>query len=717
MRLLRLSTAGALFLAACSTAPAVNDVVSDATADVANDLGDAITQVDSRPDGPLFDEGPPFDARTVPQGLGVVLRPDGRIDVGIDGVPFDGTEFVVRFADGSERVLSSLSPVPAADASMALEGSDGALHVRVSLALRGADAVQVDWEVRSTQAVQGIELRTDRTALPDGAHVVMEGSQSWSFVGPYALAPGALQPRDATGAITYPALFGNVVEDAPARGWFRGDVVWPAGGVSVCAVSPLDRALVVSLERPTSRYVLRVTDGIFRDERVTPATSPLRGAFVLARADIARPFACQNAAPLTPPTRGDRPFPRGWWSWNTLFANVTTAQVLAHVAPLAAIDPGAHHITVDDGWENAWGDWTERPGFGGTIASLATQLSASHTTLGLWLAPFLVDPALPVVSAHPDWFVRDPSGAAVRVTPTIGVPYVVLDATHPEVLAYLTSLFQRLRADGVTLFKIDFLYAGSYPGLRHDPLVSGLVAYRRGLEAIAAGAGDAHINGCGALVLPSLPYVDSMRIGADNTFSGLAPFWGSVVATARNLATRAGLADVAVRPDPDQPVVRGFSDEEGRAFLAVGLLSGGGFGYGDDLTALTAAQRALLQEPWFIALRDAPIAGLTVRAVDLFDSVGTVYMQTPVIDGIGSRRTTTQARAPTVWTFDTASTRYVLLFNWMTTAADRGFDVAGFGASLMPREMVASAPVTSAGGRYVVTVPPHAVRVLSGARP
>ena len=681
--------------------------------DVASDLG-----IDAVPDVMGFDEGPPEDVRSVPPGLGVVLRPDGRIDIGIDGVPFDASEFIVRFADGTERALSSLTIEPVTDASMALEGTDGsALRVRLSLAISGTDAVTVDWSVQSTRSVQGIELRTMRTALPDEAHVVMEGSQSWSFAGPLAIAAGAMLPHDATGVITYPSAIGNVLDDVAGRGWFRGDVVWRAGGLSVCATSPYDRALVVSLERPTTRYVLRVTDGVFVDERVTPDPVPLHGAFVLAHADPANPFACHVVAPPPARTRGDRPMPRGWWSWNTLFQNVTTASVNAQLDPLGAMDPGAHHVTVDDGWEPSWGDWTERPGFGGTLADLATQLSSRGTTLGLWLAPFLVSTSSPLLASHPDWFIHDPSGAAVNVAVGLGTNYAVLDATHPDVLAYLTGVFQRLRTAGIRLFKIDFLYAAAQPGVRHDALASGLVAYRRGLEAIAAGAGDAHINGCGALLLPSLAYVDSIRIASDNTFSGVAPFWGSVAGTARNLATRLGLATYGVLADPDQPVVRGFTDDEARVFLAVGLVSGGAFGYGDDLSALTDSQRALFHEPWFLALRDGHHPA-PAHPVDLFESVGTAFVDSPILDAIGSRRGTTQSRPPSVWLYDgTGTEREVVLFNWTTAPTDESVTSAAFLAGVAPVELVANDTVRISAGTYTVTVPPHAVRVLSGVRP
>ncbi|MBK8692176.1 MAG: alpha-galactosidase [Deltaproteobacteria bacterium] len=209
-------------------------------------------------------------------------------------------------------------------------------------------------------------------------------------------------------------------------------------------------------------------------------------------------------------------------------------------------------MTIDDGWERAWGDWRERDAFGGTLADLAASLRARSVTLGLWLAPFAVDPAAPLATEHPEWMVRDERGAALLAELVPGRRFQVLDMTVPAAREHLRALFASLRARGISLFKIDFLFAAALPAVRSDPSVTSLQAYRLGLAAIAEGAGDAHINGCGAVILPAVPYVDSMRVGADLTFSGTPPFWAAVAAAARNLAARRGVHPLgrAGRPRP-----------------------------------------------------------------------------------------------------------------------------------------------------------------------
>lgn len=128
------------------------------------------------------------------------------------------------------------------------------------------------------------------------------------------------------------------------------------------------------------------------------------------------------------------------------------------------------------------------------------------------------------------------------------------------------------------------------------------------------GAQGAHINGCGAVLAATLPYVQSVRVGADNTFERVVPAWGSVLALARNLSARPWVVAQGVALDPDQPVARDLPLDEARAYLAVGAMTGA-LGYGDDLTSLSDDRRALLVEPWFTALRETSPA-LPARALD-----------------------------------------------------------------------------------------------------
>jgi alpha-galactosidase len=113
---------------------------------------------------------------------------------------------------------------------------------------------------------------------------------------------------------------------------------------------------------------------------------------------------------------------------------------------------------------------------------------------------------------HPDWLVRGAS-------PGTGWPdqqLAALDITRPGAEAYLREVFGTFRDLGIDYFKIDFVYAGAMEGRRAEPEVTGVEAYRRGLQIIREAIGpDAYLLGCGAPILPSVGLVDAMRVGPD----------------------------------------------------------------------------------------------------------------------------------------------------------------------------------------------------------
>ena len=170
---------------------------------------------------------------------------------------------------------------------------------------------------------------------------------------------------------------------------------------------------------------------------------------------------------------------------------------------------GYRVLVVDDGWEEAYGDWVPNSKFRGGFRSMADVLERRGQTLGVWTAPFLVSAASELAKRAPDeWFVLE-SATGERVVDPRQVafgPMHVLDASHPDVREHLRDTFRRLRAEGFGFFKIDFLYAGAF---------SGIPALRAGVEAIRDGVGDAYLLASGAPLLPVSDLVDGSRIGPD----------------------------------------------------------------------------------------------------------------------------------------------------------------------------------------------------------
>ena len=97
-------------------------------------------------------------------------------------------------------------------------------------------------------------------------------------------------------------------------------------------------------------------------------------------------------------------------------------------------------------------------------------------------------------------------------------PWLALDGTHPETQrsSWKRSSARSRQEWGCTYFKLDAIYWGALHRARlHDPHATRIEAYRRGIEAIARGAGDAFILGCNHPMWPSLGLIDGARSSMD----------------------------------------------------------------------------------------------------------------------------------------------------------------------------------------------------------
>jgi len=306
--------------------------------------------------------------------------------------------------------------------------------------------------------------------------------------------------------------------------------------------------------------------------------------------------------------------PRGWLSWYHYGPWISAAEVLENSAQLSHGDLrslGYEVVLVDDGWQQAIGDWVANSKFPGGLSGLNQELSARGQLLGLWTAPFLVSASADLAHQAPaDWFLKDPISGERAVDPIHVVfgPMYILDLRRPAVRRHLTETFARLHADGVQFFKIDFLYAGAY---------AGTAALRAGLQAIRRGIGDAYLLASGAPLLPMVGLCEACRIGRD-TASPIFDFeLGSpkptligdeVLEVGRNQAARHFL-DSWFQLDPDVALVGGnLTPEQGRTVVTVAALSGGPFFASDHLAALDPDRLAMLVNPRVLDLVGGPPA-------------------------------------------------------------------------------------------------------------
>ncbi|MEC8193337.1 MAG: glycoside hydrolase family 36 protein [Myxococcota bacterium] len=318
----------------------------------------------------------------------------------------------------------------------------------------------------------------------------------------------------------------------------------------------------------------------------------------------------------------DRPArpPTGWATWYQYYADVTEEDVRSNLTALTELSraavPPVDVFQIDDGWQVRWGDWWAGDDFPSGMTAIAADIAASGMTPGLWLAPFYMSTESETFQTNPDWWVRDAAGEPIVFTNLGTGEYVILDVTHPDAADWLSSLMSGIVAKGYEYLKLDFLYAGAMVGTRHQD-VTGIQAYRLGMEIIRDAVGDAWILACGAPLVPSVGLADSFRTGADIAFeSWTEPHIAFYRWQARSTAARAWTQATWWWMDPDQVVIRTpLSDGEVTGAVASALVAAGTWMLGDDLVALGSDRLTRALDPSLTAL-----LGQTVRPDGLLQS-------------------------------------------------------------------------------------------------
>ncbi|WP_017220850.1 glycoside hydrolase family 36 protein [Moritella dasanensis] len=214
--------------------------------------------------------------------------------------------------------------------------------------------------------------------------------------------------------------------------------------------------------------------------------------------------------------------PIGWCSWYAYYAQVTEQHILDNVDVMCASQSELEWVLLDDGYQAFMGDWlTPSDKFPHGIKSLLQSIKARGKKPAIWLAPFIAQAESDVFKQHPDWFIRHANDDLLKAEDiTYGgwrcTPWYILDTSNVEVQAHLTAVVRTMQQEwGVELFKLDANYWGSLRGQRLQKGITGVEAYRLGMQAIIDGAGDALVLGCNAPMWPSLGLVDAMRVSDD----------------------------------------------------------------------------------------------------------------------------------------------------------------------------------------------------------
>ena len=327
----------------------------------------------------------------------------------------------------------------------------------------------------SDAPAQALEL-----AIPalDVDEMLQQGYQSWGFSGtvfvPLDVAlddDGRPRMKAARTGSALDEVRGVSFHSAVFRKGDTGPVVLVAALTATRAVTgiaaahDLDAPARLSILYGPQREPLRPdpADGRVRSEvlYLTTAATP-EAALAKLTTELVQAHAGEGFAPARPPG--------GWFSWNNAFAAVDAPLVRGQLDAIATrlLPVGMPLVEIDDGWENAWGDWRDNAKFPDGMPALAAEIRARGLVAGVWLAPFLVDRSSPVATAtDPALFVHGADGLPlVHTSAGIAGSFYVLDGTNPASMAIATDQIRRLAAGGFTFFKLDFLYAGALAGAR-----------------------------------------------------------------------------------------------------------------------------------------------------------------------------------------------------------------------------------------------------------
>ena len=236
----------------------------------------------------------------------------------------------------------------------------------------------------------------------------------------------------------------------------------------------------------------------------------------------------------------------------------------------------------------------------------------------IWVAPFIAEEGSNLFKDHPDWFVRNADGQPLRSDKvTFGGwrrgPWYAVDGTHPDAQRHLEQVFRTMRQEwGCTYFKLDANFWGAIPGGRfHDAGATRIEAYRRGMQAVLRGSGDAFVLGCNHPIWPSLGLIHGSRSSND-----IKREWKRIETTARQNLMRNWQNGRLWWNDPDAIVLTGDLPENEFRFHATAIFASGGMILsGDDLTAIPPARLAMLR-------RLEPPTGVAARFDDEYAAGG-----------------------------------------------------------------------------------------------
>ena len=312
----------------------------------------------------------------------------------------------------------------------------------------------------------------------------------------------------------------------------------------------------------------------------------------------------------------------GYTSWYNCYQNISEAQILRDLEGMKTLPVKPHIFQIDDGFEPFVGDWltVNETKFPNGLEPIIQKILDEGYQAGIWLAPFVAERDSKVYREHPEWF-QYREGRRVFTGANWSGAFA-LDPYNPEVRDYVRRSVERFKAMGVTLFKLDFLYAACMTS-RPDKTRGEIMAET--MDFLREVCGDCQILGCGVPLASAFGRVEYCRIGPDMSLSFndkafmriLHNERPSTLHTQRNTLYRRQLDGRAFRNDPDVFLLRdentSMSDLQKHTLAIVNALFGSvlfasdDFGQYDEKKSRLFAALCELQRAKLLRVDNGPI--------------------------------------------------------------------------------------------------------------
>mgnify|MGYP006270654809 FL=1 len=393
----------------------------------------------------------------------------------------------------------------------------------------------------------------------------------------------------------------------------------------------------------------------------------------------------------------------GWGSWNLYFEDVDSESLGAEISWAAEnLKPlGFDDFLLDDGYMPYWGQWRAAERFGATLAEFAARQREEGLRPAIWVAPTYLSVDDPLIAEHPAWFVHDTAGE-MRTYNNFGPTYAALDPTHPDARAFVTEQLEALWEAGYRTYKIDFLFGGALEGEHHQEVTS-MESYHTWMRAIRDALPQAHLIGCGAPMLPSVGWVDSMRTGPDISYVVQPePAYGYLAPQARHTATRF-FTDRWWHLDPDVVLLRGdqIDDQQAWTHVVSAAFAGGNYLLGDLRQAPTSRQ-AMALAPEILAMAD----GRAMRPLDMTAQTDADPIPSPLFGE--------PTHIPHLWEkLGKAGQKWLAVFGWNDGYSYETELPAGTVELSPPSNVGEELAQTPIQGRQTISVDPRGVRLFA----